>query len=77
MPEPKGIRVGQRVRVTSLQDARGWRGQQLLTVPAGRQCDGIVHDMTSDGFFELHQDSGDVQSFNTNDTSISVVPLSE
>ncbi len=70
--EIKGIRVGQRVCVTSLQPARGWQGRQLITIPAGQQVDGIVRDLTADGFFELQRDNGDVQSFNANDTSILV-----
>ncbi len=73
--EIKGIRAGQRVRVTSLQAARGWQDRQLITIPAGRQAEGVVAELTGDGFFELQQDSGDVQSFNAHDTSILVAPL--
>lgn len=75
--EIDGIRTGQRVRVTSLQAVRGWQGRQLITIPAGRQSDGIVQDLTGDGFFELRQESGKVQIFNAYDTSISVSRISE
>ena len=75
--EIEAMRAGQHVRVTSLQAVRGWQGQHLITIPAGRQSDGIVQNLTGDGFFELIQESGEVQSFNAHDTSISVTPISE
>lgn len=70
----KGLRVGQRIRVTSLQAVRGWQGWQLITIPAGREFDGTVQSLNADGFFELKQDSGDLQSFSAYDTSIAITP---
>jgi len=70
-----GIRAGQRVRVTSLQAARGWHGRALVTVPAGAQVEGVVHDLTADGFFELWLDSGELRSFSAHDRSIAVEPV--
>lgn len=75
--EINGIRAGQRVRVTTLQTVRGWQGQHLITVPLGRQCDGIVQNVTDDGFFELCQESGEKHSFNAYDQSISVTHILE
>lgn len=75
--EIKGIRAGQRVRVTSLQAAQGWQGRHLISVPAGRHADGVVQNLTGDGFFELLQESGEEQSFNAHDRSISVTPIPE
>lgn len=73
--EIKGLRDGHRVRVTSLQAVRGWRGWELITVPAGHQSDGTVHDMNTDGFFDLRTASGELQSFNAYDTSIEVIRI--
>jgi hypothetical protein len=73
--EIKGISSGQRVRVTSLQAARGWIGRRLVTVAAGQVYDGVVQDLNTDGFFELQQDSGERQHFNAYDMSISIVGL--
>lgn len=75
--EIKGIRAGQRVRVTSLQVVRGWQGQELTSVPVGQLADGIVQNLTSDGFFELRQESGEEQSFNAYDQSILVTHIPE
>lgn len=73
--EIKGITIGQRVRVTSLQAARGWKDRQLVTFPAGQEYDGVVQDLNADGFFELCQENGQLQSFNAYDTSISIVGI--
>jgi len=73
--EIKGLRVGNRVRVTSLQAVRGWQGWQLITVPAGRQLDGTVDDLNKDGFFDLRLASGELQNFNAYDTSIEVIRI--
>lgn len=70
----KGLQVGQRIRVTSLQAARGWQGWQLVMIPAGREFDGTVQSLNADGFFELKQDNGDLQSFSAYDTSIAITP---
>ena len=75
--EIKGIRAGQRVRVTSLQVVRGWQGWQFISIPAGRQSDGVVQNLTGDGFFELRQESGEAHSFNAYDRSISVTSIPE
>jgi len=75
--EIKGIRAGQRVRVTSLQVVRGWQGQKLTTIPVGQHADGIVQNLTGDGFFELCQESGEQHSFNAYDRSILVTHIPE
>lgn len=69
------IHLGQRVRVTLVQPRRGWKGRELITIPAGVQYDGIVHDLSADGFFELHQTDGLRHSWSAHDTSIVVVQL--
>lgn len=73
--EVNGVRAGQYVRVTSLQASRGWRGQHLITIPAGAEYDGVVQNLTADGFFDLRRENGTLQSWSAYDTSISVTPL--
>lgn len=75
--EIKGLHIGQRVRVTSLQAVRGWQGWQLITISAGQQSDGTVQELTVDGFFDLRLAGGELQSFNAYDTSIMVTRIAE
>ena len=63
------------MQVTSLQAVRGWRGRVMVTVPAGAQVAGTVQDLTADGFFELHSDSGELLSFSANDRSLAIEPV--
>ena len=71
----KGLRSGQSVCVRSLQPMRGWQDRELITIPAGAEYHGIVQNLNSYGFFDLEQDTGDVQYFSAYDTSISVTRI--
>lgn len=73
--EVNNISQGQRVMITSLQDARGWKGREMVTIPAGASFEGIVNELTADGFFELRTDTGDSLSFSVNDRSIMVIEI--